>query len=157
MALQDAFSLFQLPRSFRVDLKELEARYLRLQALFHPDRLAGQSSRERLLAAQKSADLNAAYTLLKDPFLRGKCLLGWEGMDEGETHKDPALLSEILTWRESLSEETGEAARTAFLEERREDYEKTLKALEETFEKGEKEKAKSLLARLSYLKKMIEG
>lgn len=153
---QDAFALFQISPSFQVDLKDLEERYFKLQRVLHPDRSAGKSERDLVLAAKKSADLNEAYETLKDPLLRGKYLLE-ETERSAETHQDPGLLEEILSWQETLSRERDEKMRKEFLQERHADFERTLEALERAFEEGNKERARILLVRLSYLKKICEG
>lgn len=153
---QDAFALFQIYSSFRVDLKDLEERYFKLQRVLHPDRSAGKSERDLVLSAKKSADLNEAYETLKDPLLRGKYLLG-ETERSAETHQDSGLLEEILSWQETLSVERDKKMRKEFLQERHVDFERTLEALERAFEEGNKERARILLVRLSYLKKICEG
>jgi len=153
---QDAFALFQIPRSFRVDLKDLEERYLKLQRILHPDRSAGKSEHDLLLAAKKSVDLNEAYETLKDPLLRGKYLLG-ENEGSSESHQNPTLLEEILSWQETLSINSDEKMRESFLQERRADFERTIEAINIAFKEENREEARTLLARLSYLKKICEG
>ena len=43
----DFFSLFELPRAFRLNVSELDSRYRDVQAQVHPDRFANAPEGER--------------------------------------------------------------------------------------------------------------
>jgi len=64
----DFFSLFHLPRAFRIDLAELDARYLEIQARVHPDRFAHAGEGERRLSMQWATRANEGYQTLKNPW-----------------------------------------------------------------------------------------
>ncbi len=94
--MSDHFSLFGLARVFALDEKALQQKYLTLQREFHPDRAAPEN---KLAMLQKSADINQAYHVLKNPVERAEYLLG-------ETKEKPSqvLLIEAMEQREELAE-----------------------------------------------------
>ncbi|MEZ5690953.1 MAG: Fe-S protein assembly co-chaperone HscB [Rickettsiales bacterium] len=99
------FSLFNLNPAFDIDISNLESEYFKAQRLFHPDRFIGKSAEEKIQALQKSADINKAYDVLKNPLKRAQHLLELQGIIVG-TDKDsvkPAneLLMEVMELRES--------------------------------------------------------
>lgn len=115
------FELFNLPLRFELDLEQLAATYRQLQKQFHPDKFAAAPERERLLAMQRAAEINAAFNTLKAPLSRAEYLLALQGLDirgEQQTLQDPAFLMQQLEWREELAElgeaEDPQAAAQAF-------------------------------------------
>jgi molecular chaperone HscB len=103
------FELFELPPTFELDLKLLDERYRALSQQWHPDKFVSAPANERLVALQKTTDINAGYKALRDPLTRSAYLLKLLGIDldaEGErTHQmNPAFLMEILEKREALDE-----------------------------------------------------
>ena len=96
--MTDYFALLGLPRTFSVDLAELERRYLELSREVHPDR-AGQA------AAGQAMNANQAYRALKRELPRAEHLLQLEGVRIGDNEPVPqALLGEVLELREELEE-----------------------------------------------------
>ncbi|MDU0356155.1 co-chaperone HscB [Paraglaciecola aquimarina] len=101
------FELFNLPESFDVDLAGVAETYQTLQRLTHPDKFAGGSEQQKLLAVQKNAQVNDAYTMLKSPLRRAEYLLELRGFDlqhEQQTVKDTQFLMQQMEWREELAE-----------------------------------------------------
>lgn len=103
LVMVNFFALLNIPETLMVDIPQLEAHYFDAQRQYHPDR-AGAS----LEALQQGADINAAYTALKDPFTRAVHLLALQGIDplhEGTgTFATPALLQQAFALREALEE-----------------------------------------------------
>lgn len=103
LAMLNFFALLNLPESFVIDAKLLEANYFAAQKEFHPDR-AGNSFE----TMQQGANLNEAYATLKDPFTRAVHLLKLHGVDalqEGANpYTTPQLLQESFMMREALAE-----------------------------------------------------
>ena len=97
------FALLDLPNSFAIDAKLLEANYFAAQKEFHPDRVGNSFE-----AMQQGANLNEAYATLKDPFKRAVHLLKLHGVDalqEGANpYTTPQLLQESFLMREALAE-----------------------------------------------------
>lgn len=101
------FELFAMPSSFELNLNELRAKYLELQRAVHPDKFANASERERLLAVQKTAQINDGFAMLKTPINRAEHLLLLAGIElahEHQTIKDPMFLMEQMELREELEE-----------------------------------------------------
>jgi molecular chaperone HscB len=101
------FELFNIKVAFELDLASLAQTYQKLQRLTHPDKFASGSEQEKLLAVQKNAQINDAYSLLKAPLSRAEYLLALRGMDlqhEQHTIKDTAFLMQQMQWREQLAE-----------------------------------------------------
>ena len=96
--MENYFELLQLPVSFRPDPKELNSRFLKLSRQFHPDYFANASQEAQQEALEKSALLNKAFQILKDPLLTIKYLLQWKGlMEEDEKYQlAPAFLMEVM-------------------------------------------------------------
>ncbi|CCQ11051.1 Chaperone protein HscB [Pseudoalteromonas luteoviolacea B = ATCC 29581] len=101
------FELFGLTPSYQIDLALLNTHYLELQRAVHPDKFAGKSEREKLLAVQKTAEINDALATLKHPVKRAEYILSEKGVDiraEQQTLQDPAFLMEQMELREALAE-----------------------------------------------------
>ena len=103
----DFFSLFELPRTFRLSLSELDARYREVQAQVHPDRFAHAGDFERRLSMQWATHANEAYQTLKKPLDRARYLLHLAGHDikaESNTAMPTDFLMAQMEWREAVAE-----------------------------------------------------
>lgn len=106
----DFFSLFQLPRAFRLNRAELDARYRDVQAQVHPDRFAHAPEAERRRSMQWATRANEAYQTLKKPLARATYLLHLAGHDiqaESNTAMPADFLMEQMEWREAVMEARG--------------------------------------------------
>jgi molecular chaperone HscB len=122
------FELFAIPVQFDVDLDLINARYLELQKILHPDRHASFGAQEQLVAVQKTAELNDALQVLKQPLKRAEYMLAEKNIDirgEQQTLQDPEFLMQQMELREELSEITD----AADPEEAIETFEKHVKSL----------------------------
>jgi molecular chaperone HscB len=103
----DHFSLFELPRTFRIDSAALDKRYLEIQAQVHPDKFANAGDAERRLSLQWTTRVNEAYQTLKKPLSRAQYLLQLGGHDvglESNTAMPVEFLVEQMEWREAVAE-----------------------------------------------------
>lgn len=101
----DPFAMFDLPRSFRVDIEALEKQYRALQRALHPDRFAQASASERQLSMQKAMDVNEGYRVLKDPLRRAEALLPHESAAKRENRTSGgALMFEMMELQEALTD-----------------------------------------------------
>lgn len=103
----DYFSLFGLPRLFRLDSLALDSRYRELAAQVHPDRYTQASDAERRLSLQWATRVNEAYQTLKSPLPRAQYLLTLAGNDIGaqtNTAMPSEFLMEQMEWREAVAE-----------------------------------------------------
>lgn len=87
----------------------LNAAYLRLQNMTHPDRFANASSQEKRLAVQWSTRINEAYKRLKNPMERAIywCELQGESPRAHQSNIPQALLIQQMEWREAFEEAAG--------------------------------------------------
>mgnify|MGYP000930579298 FL=1 len=104
--MNNPFALFDLPVVFQVDSALLNERYLALQKSLHPDNFSAASAQEQRLAIQKSAEINDALRILKDPIARADSIIA---LNTGETenleeksNKDIGFLMQQMEWRETL-------------------------------------------------------
>lgn len=107
----DHFATFGLAPSFAIDTAALEAKYLELQRVHHPDH-APQD--ERRGASLRSAAVNEAYRVLRDPVRRAELLCRLGGIDLDVTDSErgaPAMpqsfLIDMIERREALAESRG--------------------------------------------------
>jgi molecular chaperone HscB len=125
------FELFNIPISFDVDLSALPQTYQQLQRLTHPDRFASGSEQQKLVAIQKNAQVNDAYSVLKSPLARAEYLLSLRGIDlqhEQQTIKDTVFLMQQMEWREELSEISEQAEPFRALESLEDEVNQTIKS-----------------------------
>ena len=119
------FELFGLQPVFDLPQPDLDDRFRRYQAAVHPDRYAGGSDAERRLALHLAANGNEAYRVLSNATSRAAylCELNQAPIDAERNTAMPAeFLVQQLEWRE---------------------------AIEEVRERGEREAAVQLAARLA--------
>lgn len=103
------FDLFGLSPSVDLDVKALEQRHRELSLASHPDRLpADADARARRVAAERTAALNDAIKVLKDPARRAFYVLELKGV-KLDTEQAAAklkmpmdFLEEIMERREAL-------------------------------------------------------
>ncbi len=101
------FELFDMPAAFNLDAAELQQRYRKLQQTMHPDRFANGSERDKLMAVQRTSQLNDAYQTLRSPLSRAEYLLELRGIElahEQTTLQDPEFLMAQMEWRERIEE-----------------------------------------------------
>lgn len=99
---KEAFAVLGLEPNFELNEKVLEAHYLKRQSAIHPDRFVDGLPAERDFAETKTAQLNQAYGLLKNPVTRAQCLLELRGR-QSDVPASPELLAEMMHWREELA------------------------------------------------------
>ena len=104
---QDFFTLFDLPRRFKLDNDALDQHYRALQSQVHPDKSAHLSDAEQRLFMQYSTRVNEGYQTLRDPLKRGRYLLSLHGVDtqeENNTAMPMDFLMQQMELREALQE-----------------------------------------------------
>lgn len=124
MSIINYFELFDLPPAFELDTEVLLPRYRDLQRQSHPDRFAAAAADVQRAAVTRAADINAAFTALKDPVQRARHLLALAGHplhNESATVADTDFLMAQMELREQL-EEAEDAPALAGLREEAEDW-----------------------------------
>jgi molecular chaperone HscB len=155
---QNAFEVFSLPLVFDLSPKLLERQYLSLQKMFHPDKFALKGEQEKHYADQRSAEVNEAYNVLKDPILRAKHILGQLGYkvaEEDERLDDSKFLMFILDTRERI-EEASEDELDTIRTEIAISIDSFLKELSVFFTEKKYDDAKNAVIRLIYLQKLMD-
>jgi molecular chaperone HscB len=103
--LMNYFDLFGIPTQFQVNLDHVTDSYRALQKQYHPDRFATVDDSAKLAVISKAAEINDAYTTLKNPVQRAEYLLKLRGLDiqhETQTLQDPSFLMQQMEYREHL-------------------------------------------------------
>jgi len=108
--MSDYFSVFGLPRKLQVDLAALQERFYELSRQYHPDFHQAASQAVQAATLERSALINRAYRVLRDPLARLEYLIALEeGRDTRESDpvkpKAPTdLLAEMLEIQEAIEE-----------------------------------------------------
>lgn len=151
------FELFNLPVSFEIDTQYLAQHYRDLQRAVHPDKFADAPERERLLALQQAAHINAAYQTLKQPLSRAQYLLQlFDNKDnyEYESQVDSEFLMEQIELRETLSEIGQLEVLTKFLTEIEHKIQRLITTLTLHFQQANYTIARDTVKKLQFLDKL---
>lgn len=145
---KDPFALFDLPRAFHGDPKDLQNRYRQLQMATHPDRapkgMAG-------LWQEKSMEVTKAYECLRHPVLRAQALLRLAGEKvdpEASSTLDPIMLMDLMEVQEAY--DSGEMSQDTYDAKLQEAHD-TLGAL---LDSGAFDRAKEALEVYQFLRKI---
>lgn len=159
--MNNPFALFDLPVAFQVNSALLNERYLALQKSFHPDNFSATSAQEQRLAIQKSAEINDALRILKDPIARADSIIaintGKTENPEEKSNKDIGFLMQQMEWRETLEnienrQDTDEL--TAFAQEINQIRHAILSELSTALNAQQWDIARAITDKLRFIKKL---
>ena len=159
--MNNPFALFDLPVAFQVDSALLNERYLALQKSLHPDNFSAASAQEQRLAIQKSAEINDALRILKDPITRADSIIaintGETENPEEKSNNDIDFLMQQMEWRETLEnienrQDTDEL--TAFAKEINQIRHAILSELSTAFDAQQWDIARAITDKLRFIKKL---
>ena len=159
--MNNPFALFDLPVAFQVDSALLNERYLALQKSLHPDNFSAASAQEQRLAIQKSAEINDALRILKDPIARADSIIslntGEQENPEEKSNKDIGFLMQQMEWRETLEnienrKDTDEL--TAFAQEINQIRHAILSELSTALAEQQWDIARAITDKLRFIKKL---
>ena len=159
--MNNPFALFDLPVAFQVDSALLNERYLALQKSLHPDNFSAASAQEQRLAIQKSAEINDALRILKDPITRADSIIaintGETENPEEKSNNDIDFLMQQMEWRETLEnienrQDTDEL--TAFAKEINKIRHAILSELSTTLDAQQWDIARAITDKLRFIKKL---
>ncbi|OOH87575.1 Fe-S protein assembly co-chaperone HscB [Pasteurellaceae bacterium 15-036681] len=160
--MANPFELFDLPVQFQVDTVLLSERYLALQKSLHPDNFSASSAQEQRMAVQKSAEINDALHILKDPIKRAEAIIEThtgETQDiEQKSNRDMAFLMQQMEWRETLEEIEGnkdESALFDFSQEIDQEQKAILTQLENALNSQQWQDALAINDKLRFIKKLM--
>ena len=159
--MNNPFALFDLPVAFQVDSVLLNERYLALQKSLHPDNFSAASAQEQRLAIQKSAEINDALRILKDPITRADSIIaintGETENPEEKSNNDIDFLMQQMEWRETLEnienrQDTDEL--TAFTQEINQIRHAILSELSTALDAQHWDIARAITDKLRFIKKL---
>ena len=159
--MNNPFALFDLPVAFQVDSALLNERYLALQKSLHPDNFSAASAQEQRLAIQKSAEINDALRILKDPIARADSIIalntGEQENPEEKSNNDIDFLMQQMEWRETLEnienrKDTDEL--TAFAQEINQIRHAILSELSTALDAQQWDIARAITDKLRFIKKL---
>ena len=159
--MNNPFALFDLPVAFQVDSALLNERYLALQKSLHPDNFSAASAQEQRLAIQKSAEINDALRILKDPITRADSIIaintGETENPEEKSNNDIDFLMQQMEWRETLEnienrQDTDEL--TAFAQEINQIRHAILSELSTALDAQQWNIARAITDKLRFIKKL---
>ena len=159
--MNNPFALFDLPVAFQVDSALLNERYLALQKSLHPDNFSAASAQEQRLAMQKSAEINDALRILKDPITRADSIIaintGETENPEEKSNNDIDFLMQQMEWRETLEnienrQDTDEL--TAFAQEINQIRYAILSELSTALDAQQWDIARAITDKLRFIKKL---
>ena len=159
--MNNPFALFDLPVAFQVDSALLNERYLALQKSLHPDNFSAASAQEQRLAIQKSAEINDALRILKDPISRADSIIalntGEQENPEEKSNNDIDFLMQQMEWRETLEnienrQDTDEL--TAFAQEINQIRHAILSELSTALGEQQWDIARAITDKLRFIKKL---
>ncbi len=159
--MNNPFALFDLPVAFQVDSALLNERYLALQKSLHPDNFSAASAQEQRLAMQKSAEINDALRILKDPITRADSIIaintGETENPEEKSNNDIDFLMQQMEWRETLEnienrQDTDEL--TAFTQEINQIRHAILSELSTALDAQQWDIARAITDKLRFIKKL---
>ncbi|MEE2695293.1 MAG: Fe-S protein assembly co-chaperone HscB [Pseudomonadota bacterium] len=151
------FELLGLERKYKIDLDDLENKYLRLQQLFHPDKFLNFSEKEKKYSTIFSSKINDAYQKIINNSTRANILfkaLGYEIDLEKKSYDDPEVLEEIMEIQNKCLSIDKKESKRKILKDLDQRIEETTEQLSKSFDDKNYPKAKKLNIKLSYLEKI---
>lgn len=105
------FELFGLPISLKVDTGSLAKKYFELQREFHPDFFTQSDETEQQDALEKSAEINKALKILKNPDATIQYVLQIKNLlTENEKYElPPVFLMDMMELNEKLVEQDSDS------------------------------------------------
>ncbi|XP_048851017.1 iron-sulfur cluster co-chaperone protein HscB isoform X2 [Brienomyrus brachyistius] len=100
------FDIMDCDKSFAVDIKKLQRRYIHLQRSLHPDNFSQKSQKEQEYSETQTALVNKAYRTLQKPLSRGLYMLELGGVrleEETDSVVDHRHLLEVMELNERLA------------------------------------------------------
>lgn len=95
--MSDYFTLLKEPRRPWLEADILKQKFLALSASAHPDKIHSSTETDKIVAAKRFAELNAAYTCLAEPKSRLLHLLELElGAKPKDIQQIPAALADLF-------------------------------------------------------------
>jgi len=107
------FAILGISPQLDLDPKELERRYLHLVRQAHPDHARAETDGEVVTVLSRSAALNDAYKIVRDPWSRARALVEYlePGALDAEKKLSPTFLAQAMELAEEVAHARGDGAR----------------------------------------------
>ncbi|QCI23022.1 Fe-S protein assembly co-chaperone HscB [Buchnera aphidicola] len=158
------FSLFKIPKNFKIDEKLLSKNFYKLQSQFHPDLFINDSEVKKKIILEKSIQINKGYATLKNFLNRAIYFLFLNGF---EIKRETILLenNSFLMKYFSLYEELDDLKKNNFNKKHLDDFiEKIEKKItnykneiEMKFENKKYEEVIPIIAKFLFFKKIRDN
>jgi molecular chaperone HscB len=160
----DPFATLGLPRRFRIDLVQAEARHLELSRALHPDKHVTSTPTERREALSRAVEVNEAWRALRDPIKRAEAVLRLAGFGDqiGETREPKpsgAFLMEVMEAREALDDAKSSkdpSALAKIVDQAKEQFAEAEASLGAAIDGSDPKSAIPLLGKLRYAARFLE-
>lgn len=156
---QNHFSLFSINQQYDIDQSFLYKQYLALQAKYHPDTISNTGWQREAL--EKSMQLNDAYKILKDDYLRAEYLLklyGYKFDDESlKNMLNSDELEEILEDFETLEDVSSLTDLLDIEKSKISQQEILISKITKSFEQKNLQESLDLTIRLKYLTNLVRN
>ena len=153
------FELLDIEQKYDIDFALLKKQYLGKQALYHPDRASSDSLRTKNLDI--SMQLNEAYKILKDDYMRAEYLLKILGQKFDDRVMRDALttieLEDIMTSHETLNAMEELSDLQLLKSNKMLEKATMIRVLTECFYKKNITKALDITVRLKYLTNLVKN
>ncbi|MBP7190077.1 MAG: Fe-S protein assembly co-chaperone HscB [Rickettsiaceae bacterium] len=149
----DHFAIFSITRSYKIDLKNLEKKYLDLQSKYHPDMARNEDEMDEFLKI--SVFVNDAYKILKNDHSRAILMLKAVDINPTEIKSSSDFLELMLEKSEFLDEARTKEDVDEFTRSLESQYLSTKMNLESAFERKEYELAQKRAIELKYLENIL--
>lgn len=150
----DYFTLLQVPKTYNIDLQDLELKYKKLQQKLHPDLYTTKCGREQKYSAHHASEVNLAHATLKHPLARARYLLKLRGRDatkEEQTLSDPEVLMEVMEMREAIDEAKSDEELCHFYRKNKIRIADTMQEIDSCLSSNDDQGAETATVFLSYL------
>ncbi|MDC0864522.1 Fe-S protein assembly co-chaperone HscB [Rickettsiaceae bacterium] len=151
------FRLLDVEQEYTIDQNFLHKQYLNKQKFYHPDRAKNDSERAECVSA--SIDINKAYKVLKDDYLRAEYLLTLLGQKFDDEHLKNLLsheeFEEIMESYEIIDDTDSIPELNHIMEKKLSQKKTVIAELTESFKQNNITKALDLTIRLKYLTNLV--
>lgn len=151
--MKNHFKTFALEENFTIDLDDLEKKYLQFQRQFHPDKSSSDD-------ISKSIEINEAYNILSDNFLRACHLLQLKNIDilndEKAVKVDISTLEKVLELQEKIAIMNNKSEIEDLYKNINLQFHNLILQAIECFEDAKINDAAQILIKAKYLKKSLQ-
>ncbi|KAG6797153.1 iron-sulfur cluster co-chaperone protein HscB, mitochondrial [Apis mellifera caucasica] len=145
--------MIHIPKTYDVNITEIQKKYKELQKLLHPDKFSNKSDKEKQFSEILSSLVNKAYSTLLHPLKRGLYMLELNGItiSEGTDNVNAEFLMEIMEKNEEIEDAANNEEKIKKLIQENETILNSLiMNVAAAFEQKDIKKAESLLIQMKY-------